>query len=421
LKVVVIGSGLIGVTTAYFLACRGHDVTVIERRKGPGLETSFANGALLHPSMPEPWNSPGCWRVLLHSLGCSDAALQLRVRVLPSLLGWGVEFLRNSGAATFERNTLSNLRLASYSLRVMHALRQHVNVQYGRVACGSLRIFRDSAALDRAVATANRRASEGLVFRRLSSSDAAALEPALVPIAGQLAGAVHYEADEIGDAYQFCVAPANSAQKSGVKFRFHTEVSAIEVCEGRATGVLAGRERIVADRCIVAAGSYSSVLLRRLGLELPVQPAKGYSVTVRSRHGGSLLSMPLLDDQLHVAVVPLEGLIRVAGTAEFAGYNLKLRRARVRNLLTLLKGVLPEVSFDLAGAEPWCGLRPMSVDGVPIIGMTPILNLLLNTGHGPLGWTMAAGSGQLIADLVSNSHTSLDPLPYEPGRFLGNR
>jgi len=417
-KILVIGSGLIGVTTAYFLSCRGHSVTVVDRQEGPGRETSFANGALLHPSMPEPWNAPGCWRVLLGSLGRSDAALQLRLRVLPGLVGWGTAFLRNSTAVTFERNALSNLRLASYSLKVMHALGQQIDIQYGRVARGSLRIFRDPVALDRAVATANRRLSEGLAFRRLSGTEAVELEPALAPIESQLVGAVHYEADEIGDAYRFCVALADCARQRGVDFRFRTEITSLEVRLGRVTNVLSARERFVADRYIVAAGSYSAPLLRRAGIDLPVQPAKGYSVTIKTQQSGLSLATPLLDDQLHVAVVPLEGAIRVAGTAEFAGYNLELRAARIRNLLRLLKGVLPDASFDPASPQPWCGLRPMSVDGVPIIGFTPISNLLVNTGHGPLGWTMAAGSGQLIADHLSNHSFSIDPLPYAPSRFL---
>jgi len=158
--------------------------------------------------------------------------------------------------------------------------------------------------------------------------------------------------------------------------------------------------------------------LRSVGVDLPVQPAKGYSVTLKTQESSASLAIPLLDDQLHVAVVPLEGAIRVAGTAEFAGYNRDLRAARIRNLLTLLEGVLPGASLDSSSAQPWCGLRPMSVDGVPIIGATPISNLLVNTGHGPLGWTMAAGSGQLLADLMSDQSISIDPSPYAPRRFL---
>jgi D-amino-acid dehydrogenase len=418
MKILVIGSGLIGVTTAYLLGCRGHRVTVIDRQDGPGRETSFANGALLHPSMPEPWNAPGCWRVLLGSVGRSDAALKVRLRALPGLAGWGAAFLRNSRATTFERNALSNLRLASYSLKVMHSLQRQTDIQYGRVARGSLRIFRDPVALDQAVAAANRRISEGLSSRRLSSKETIELEPALAPIASQLAGALHYGSDEIGDAYRFCLALADCARQRGVEFRFRTEISSLEVQAGRVTGVKSSRERFVADRYIVAAGSYSARLLRHIGVRLPVQPCKGYSVTTNCPPGRRMLSIPVIDDQLHAAVVPLGSAVRVAGTAEFAGFDLTLRPARIRNLLRLLTAVLPRASFDPASAQPWCGLRPMSVDGVPIIGSTPISNLLVNIGHGHLGWTMAAGSAQLITDLMSGQSLAIDPTPYDPSRFL---
>jgi D-amino-acid dehydrogenase len=196
MKVIVIGSGLIGVTTAYFLKSRGHDVTVIDREEGPGREASFANGALLTPSMAEPWNSPGSWRVLLASLGCSDSALKLHLRSLPELAGWGVTFLRNSRIAAFERNALNNLRLALHSLKVMRSVREETGIDDGRSARGTLRIFRNQPALDQAAEVANRRLSEGLRFQRLSKVELLEIEPALAPITSQLTGAIHYETDE---------------------------------------------------------------------------------------------------------------------------------------------------------------------------------------------------------------------------------
>lgn len=421
MKVLVVGSGLIGVTTAYFLRRRGHEVTVVDRQEGPGRETSFANGALLTPSMAEPWNTPGSWRVLLRSLGRSDAALQLRLRALPTLAGWGVAFLRNSRAATFERNALSNLRLALYSLEVMKLLRQETGIEYGRTTRGSLRVFRDSATLDQAFATAHQLLSEGLRFRRLSTEETVDLEPALEPIASQLRGALHYEADETGDAYKFCVALADHARQQGVHFRFRTEVSSLEARADRMTAVVSGRERFVADRYIVAAGSYSTPLLRGVGVRVPVRPAKGYSITFDGQQKPHALSIPVIDDQLHAVVVPLEGAIRVAGTAEFAGYDFALRPARIRNLLTLLQTVLPQAQFDPAIGKPWCGLRAISADGVPIIGPTPVSNLLVNTGHGHLGWTMAVGSAQLLADLTCGNSTSISPAPFALARFNATR
>jgi D-amino-acid dehydrogenase len=417
MKVIVIGSGLIGVTTAYFLKTRGHDVLVIDREGGPARETSFANGALLTPSMPEPWNAPGSWRVLLASLGRSDSAMQLRLRALPGLAGWGVGFLRNSRRALYERNALSNLRLAVYSLKVMQSIREQTRIEYGRSALGTLRVFRDQSALDQASEAAGRRVSEGLSFRTLSRDETLGLEPALAPIAEQLAGAIHYETDETGDAHRFCVSLAEHARQQGVEFRFGTEVSSLEARSGEVVAAVSGTERFVADRYVVAAGSYSTPLLKRIGVHLPVQPVKGYSVTFDRDAKASSLKIPVIDDDLHAAVVPLEGAIRAAGTAEFAGFDRTLHPERIRNLLMLLREVLPQEPFDPAAAKPWCGLRPVSVDGVPIIGSTSISNLMVTTGHGHLGWTMAAGSAGLLADLMSGEPPSIDPAPFALARF----
>jgi D-amino-acid dehydrogenase len=417
MKVLVIGSGLIGTTTAYLLNQRGMDVTVIDRDKGPGLETSFANGALLTPSMAEPWNSPGSWRVLLKSLGRSDSPLQLRLRALPSLAGWGARFLWNSRAESYERNALSNLRLSLYSLSVMESIRQSASIKYGRVTRGTLKIFRDHAALDKAAAVAAAQSSEGLGFRRLSPSETIELEPALAPVADQLAGTIHFPVDETGDAYRFCVQLAEHSRRQGVDFRFGNEVSSLEVRAGQVTAAVIGGERVVADRYIVAAGCYSAPLLRSIGVRLPVRPAKGYSVTFDAPPGTPLLGIPLVDDDQHAAIVPLEGAVRVVGTAEFAGYDKTLNGNRIQNLTKLLRGVLPHLQIDPLTAKPWCGLRPMSADGVPVIGRTHIPNLMVNTGHGHLGWTMAAGSARLLADLMAGDSPAIDPTPFAFSRF----
>jgi D-amino-acid dehydrogenase len=417
MKVLVIGCGVIGLTTAYYLRGDGHEVKVIDRKGGPGQETSFANGALLTASMSEPWNTPGCWRVLLGSLARPEAALQLHMRVIPALAGWGIEFLRNSSVRTFERNALSNLRLALYSLRVMELLRQETGIEYGRTACGALRLFRNQAAMDCALRAVERLSTEGSSARRLSRKEAVDAEPALGPISHQFTGAIHYGSDETGDAYQYCIALAEHARRRGVEFHYGTEVSTFEVRAGRATAALSEQGRFEADQCIVAAGSYSTPLLRPLGIHLPVQPVKGYSLTLDEREDQPSLRIPVIDDQLHAAIVPLESAIRVAGTAEFAGFDRTLHPVRVQNLLGLLRQVLPEVELNHTSARPWCGLRAMSADGVPIIGRTPISNLLVNTGHGHLGWSMAAGSARLLTDLICGEEPGIDPGAYALARF----
>jgi D-amino-acid dehydrogenase len=417
MKIVVIGSGLIGVTTAYFLSCRGHEVTVIDREEGVGREASFANGALLTPSMSDPWNAPGCWRVLLASLVRSDSPLQLRLRALPALADWGIGFLRNSSPAAFKRNSSSNLRLALYSLEVMRELRQQTRIGYDRSARGSLRLFRDHSPFDHASAAATRLISEGLTSRCLSSAETVALEPALAAIGSQLVGAIHYENDEIGDAYVFCEVLADLARQRGVEFRFGVEVSSLEVRSAHVLAVLSRQERFVADQYVVAAGSHSTPLLRDAGITLPVRPAKGYSVTFTRPQQGTPLSIPVLDDAFHAVVSPLGNVLRVAGTAEFAGYDQTIDPVRIQNLGRLLRSVLPDAQIELDQGVPWCGLRPMSVDGVPIIGDTPIANLKISTGHGHLGWTMAAGSAQLLTDLICDEPPALDPRPFALTRF----
>lgn len=417
MKALIIGSGLIGVTSAYFLSRRGWEVTVLDRQDGPGQETSFANGSLLTPSMPEPWNAPGSWRVLLASIGRSDSPLQLRVKALPQLAGWGTRFLRNSSRERYERNSIRNLKLALHSLEVLGQLRQEIDIEYGSATSGTLRVFRDRAQLERALAWAGRLKAEGMTYRLLTGSEVAAMEPALSPISGQLAGAINYPVDEIGNAYKFCVGLADHARRAGVDFRFRTPVTGIASRHGKITAVRSGDQEFTADSYVVAAGSYTPLLLKTLGISVPVRPAKGYSLTFQRPSPDIPFRVPVCDDDFHAVVVPLENVIRVAGTAEFTGYDLSLSEARIGNLVKLVRQVLPAWTLDPATAKPWCGLRPMSADGVPIIGPTPIGNLWINNGHGPLGWTMAVGSGQLLSDLLTGGSPGVNPAAYALARF----
>jgi D-amino-acid dehydrogenase len=304
-----------------------------------------------------------------------------------------------------------------YSLAVMQLLREQTGLEYGRAACGLLRLFRDQAALDAVFTASEQYLSEGRDFRRLTRQEMVELEPSLGPIAGQLTGAIHYYADEIGNAHSFCVGLAHHAVRTGVEFRFGTSVSRLELRSGRVTAAVSATERFVADAYVVAASSYSTPLMRTAGVTLPVQPVKGYSLTFENDPGPVRLVHPLLDNHWHAVVVPLEGGIRIAGTAEFTGFDLTPRPERIANLLALLKRVLPEAQLDLSTAKPWCGLRPVSADGVPIISSTSAANLYVNTGHGPLGWTTAAASGKLLCDLMCDDSPALDPAPFSLARF----
>jgi D-amino-acid dehydrogenase len=421
MKAVIVGSGLVGLTSAWFLAQRGWEVTVIDRQNGPGLETSLANGALLTPSMPEPWNAPGSWQVLLRSLCRSDSALKLRLKALPALGGWGLEFLRNSNPTIYERNTLKNLFLALYSLKIMGVLRRETGIEYDHAARGTLRVFRDTDAFQSAVGASKLLEPNGLTFRQLARAETVALEPALAPIANSIVGGIHYPHDEVGNAHAFCIALTGMARRRHVEFHFNTRVTDIHVKSGRVTAVIAGPKRFSADQYIIAAGSYTPLLLQRTGISVPVQPVKGYSVTLDRPGEDHPLRIPVVDDSFHAAIVPLSCAIRVAGTAEFSGYDLSLPRTRIQGLLLLLRQVLPKVRIDEGTARPWCGLRPMSPDGVPIIGPTPLGGLWINTGHGHLGWTMAAGSAEVLSHLISGETPAIDAEPYSLERFTTSR
>jgi len=434
MRTVIIGSGLIGLASAYFLRAQGDEVVVVDRASGPGLETSFANGSILTPSMPEPWNAPGCWKVLRQSLVQPGSPLKLRAGAIPGLASWGVRFLRNSSPARYHRNTLSNLRLALHSLDAMRGLRADTGVEYGRGVEGTLRIFRSAALLEKALVEARVLNERGLQYEALSTKAVIAREPALQPLESDLAGGIHYPEDESGDAQAFCVALAKVLAERGVEFRFNTVVSGFETAGRRIDGVQidgvhtrgvhtaglrTGSESIRGDRYVLAAATASRLLLAPLGIDLPVQPAKGYSVTIPFDPGRPPLKIPIVDDELHAVVVPLHGRLRAAGTAEFAGFDRSLPPARVANLVNLVRRVLPAFKFEDATVKPWCGLRPMCADGVPVIGATPYSNLFLNTGHGHLGWTMAAGSGQLLCNLLTGLEPPIDAISYSLSRFHG--
>lgn len=421
MKIVIIGSGLIGVATAYCLSVAGHDVTVLDRESGAGRGASFANGGLLVPSMSEPWNAPGVWRHLLASIGRSDAPLQLRLRSLPDIARWGIGFLRNSSTNAYLRNAHNNLTLAQYSVSALANLRDTTKIQYGRTARGSLRIFRDRNTLNKVVAGAQQLRT-GLSVRQLSPREVLEVEPALAPIAQELIGGIYFNCDEAGDAHTFCVELAGIASTLGVKFVFDTEVLSLQFARNRvialnSSGEKLGANEFKADCYVIAAGSYSPLLLRKLGIYLPVQPVKGYSVTLGVSSERGALAVPLVDDQMHAAITPLGNTLRAVSTAEFAGYDSRPDPRRFDNLVALVRRILPESQLDYSSVRSWCGLRATSIDGVPAIGPTRIENLFVNTGHGHLGWTMVAGSAQLLSDLICNQPPTIDPTPYSPLRF----
>jgi D-amino-acid dehydrogenase len=413
-KVIVIGGGVVGVAIAYELARRGHSTTLFEAREEVALETSFANGGLLTPSMADPWNAPGVHRQLAASLFNTHSALKLHASALPSLLGWGWRFLRHSTVARHTAATLASYRLARYSTEHTRALRERLSLNYAAASCGSLKVFATLEALTTPLALARRLEPLGMRFEVLDAAGAVALEPALAESRARIAAAIRFPDDETGDARLFSAQLAGAFVAAGGTLRSDAHVSCITVERGAVSGVRIGDLCEVTPTVIVAAGNSSAALVRPHGLSLPIRPAKGYTLTFDASEETGAPRVPVIDDASHTAIVPLGMQIRLAGTAEFAGNDLRLDPRRIASLFSLLETLMPSIARRLprATARPWTGLRPMSADGLPFIGTTPIRGLYVNAGHGHLGWTFAAGSARLLADLVEGKDPEIDPSPY---------
>ncbi|MDJ0978163.1 MAG: FAD-dependent oxidoreductase [Erythrobacter sp.] len=418
-RIIIVGAGLLGVCSAWELAERGYAVTVLEARPGAGEDTSFANGGMLTPSMPDPWNSPGVWKHLASSLFDPTSAMKLRLRAVPSLMSWGISFLRHSSPRHHQYATEANLRLALLSVPRTLEWADRLGLEFDRSDKGSLKFFLDRDEFEQAVSKIAWLRDVGLGFEALDATATIAREPALASIEGRLGGAIHYPGDARGDAHLFTKGLAAAARQAGVEFRYDTQVESLLVERGRVAGVQLRGGRAPADQVIVAAANASRGLIGPLGLRLPVRPAKGYSVTFDVEGIDGVPGHALIDDARHAALVPLGTCLRAVGTAEFTGEDRRMRPERIDNLKAMMRANLPSVAAALEGQDgnEWCGLRPMSADGRPFIGATRIPGLWLNTGHGSLGWTLAAGSAKLLGELISKDTPSVDPEPYAASRI----
>ncbi len=415
MRVVVIGAGLAGVSAAYYLLKAGAEVIVLERQPAPARETSHANGALLTPSLADPWNNPGVLGTLLKNLGRSDAGMLLRFAEIPKLIRWGLAFVKHSQRARFEASYLANVRLAQHSQALLGDLLAETEISIEHAAAGTLKLFESESALDDAIAVAHWLKQAGVQHQPLSKAQLLELEPSLEPGGARLVGAVHYPDDQVANAKLYCERLAAWLADRGVVFHYSEQVTGFEAQGGRIAAVQSARGRHAADAFVLAAGSYSTRLARQLKLRVPVVPAKGYSITLEEP--AVLPGQPLIDDALHAAVVPLADRLRVAGTAEFTGFKPDPTDARIRNLTQLLGRVFPQLPLEGANLNAWAGLRPMSADGRPILGQAGPDNLYLNTGHGALGWTHANASGQLVAGLVFGLKPSEDIAPFLASRI----
>jgi len=409
MKIVVLGAGVVGTTTAYFLAQDGHDVVVIDRQSAPGLETSFANGAQISACHAKPWAAPSVPMQAFKWMFKPDAPLLFRPwRWDPSLWTWGLKFLRNCTDERLAINMERTLRVALYSRAVLKALRQRTNIQYDQVTQGILHIYRTQAEFADGRKTGDQLASFGLPQDVLSAEECLRLEPALAHAAKtDLAGGLLSPEDESGDAQRFTAELAKLAEAKGVRFRSGVKVQRLETSSGRVTRVITDAGDETADAFVLALGSYSPEIARPLGIDLPIYPAKGYSISVEIENPAAAPTVSITDETNYMVFSRLGNRMRVAGTAELAGWNTGLNPARVEPLVRNAKSLFPGVS-SYTNVNPWSGLRPTTPDSVPILGGTSYENLFLNTGHGTLGWTMACGSARIIADLIAGRTPEID-------------
>ena len=400
MNIIVLGSGVVGTTSAYFLAKAGHQVTVIERQPGAALETSFANAGEVSPGHASPWAAPGIPLRAMRWLLQRHSPLRIRPQLDPHMWRWMLQMLMNCNEKSYAVNKARMVRLAEYSRDCLVQLRAGTGIAYDERSKGTLQLFRTQAQLDAAVQDTRVLDSYGVAYALLDRAGCARYEPALARVSGRYVGGLQLPGDETGDCFKFTQALAAMAQQLGVTFRNGVEIGGLSHDGARITGVATSQGELRADAYVMAMGSYSPLLLRKIGVRIPVYPVKGYSITIPVTDAAAAPESTVMDETFKVAITRLGERIRVGGTAELTGYDLSLREARRATLVHSVTDLYPQ-GGDTSRATFWCGLRPMTPDGTPVIGPTPYTNLFLNTGHGTLGWTMSCGSARVLSDIVS--------------------
>ncbi len=407
MKIAILGSGVIGVTSAWYLAQAGHEVVVIDRQLGPAMETSFANAGEISPGYASPWAAPGIPMKAMRWLMMEHAPLILRPKVDMAMLRWLVAMLGNCNARDYAINKSRMVRLAEYSRDCLITLRGETGISYDERSQGTLQLFREEKQLAGMAKDIAVLKADGVPFEVLDKAGCIAAEPGLAASASPIAGGLRLPNDETGDCFKFTNALALMAAQQGVRFLNGTHISRLAQDDGRIQHVETDGGRVVADAYLVAAGSYSPQLVAPLGIRLPVYPVKGYSLTVPIVDAARAPVSTLLDESYKVAITRLGDRIRIGGMAEISGFSNDLSLAR-RATLEHSAGTLFPGAGDMEAASFWSGLRPMTPDSTPVIGPTRIPNLFLNTGHGTLGWTMACGSARVIADLIDGRSPQID-------------
>ncbi|MEN2978564.1 D-amino acid dehydrogenase [Tistrella bauzanensis] len=407
MKIIILGSGVLGVTSAYYLARNGHEVTVVDRQPAAAMETSFGNAGEVSPGYSSPWAGPGVPMKAVKWLTMEHGPLKIRPKLDPNQWLWIARMLANCNSRSYAVNKARMVRIAEYSRDCLKDLRAEIGISYDERALGTLQLFRKQYQLDGIAGDIKVLQETGVPYEVLDPAGCIAVEPALARVRDKIVGGLRLPGDETGDCHIFTQNLAAEAVKLGVTFLYDTTIKTLDAGGDRITGVATSRGVLTADHYVVALGSYSPRLLKQVGISAPVYPVKGYSLTIPITNSQMAPVSTVMDETYKIAITRLGDRIRVGGTAELAGFDLTLRDGRRQTLEHSVTDIFPD-GGDVAAASFWCGLRPMTPDGTPIIGPTRYRNLHLNTGHGTLGWTMACGSGRVLADMLSGRAPDID-------------
>ncbi|CAE6951326.1 MULTISPECIES: D-amino acid dehydrogenase [Pseudomonas] len=420
MRVLVLGSGVIGTVSAYYLARQGFEVTVVDRQPAPAMETSFANAGQVSPGYASPWAAPGVPLKAIKWLLQKHAPLAIKATSDPDQYLWMAQMLRNCTASRYAVNKERMVRLSEYSRDCLDELRAETGISYEGRKLGTTQLFRTQAQVDNAAKDIAVLKQSGVPYELLDRAGIARVEPALASVTDKLAGALRLPNDQTGDCQMFTRKLADMARAMGVEFRFGENIERLDHAGDRINGVWINGKLETADRYVLALGSFSPQLLKPLGIRAPVYPLKGYSLTVPITNGDMAPTSTILDETYKVAITRFDQRIRVGGMAEIAGFDMSLNPRR-RETLEMIVGDLYPQGGDVSQAEFWTGLRPATPDGTPIVGATRYSNLFLNTGHGTLGWTMACGSGRFLADLMAKKRPQISSEGLDISRYSKNK
>lgn len=416
--IVVIGGGLVGLSTACVLQQRGYQVRLLEALPKVAGVTSFANAGMITPSMSDPWNSPGVGKHLFSSIFNPNSGMILDPKAIPAMTGWGLNFLRNSTPKRHREATVDVFNLASYSVAETQKLSAELGLEYPIRNTGSLKIFRSKGAIKTPMATTKLLAPLGLEYNHIGTDGAIELVPQLAESRDSIVDAIHYPNDSSCDAHAFCEEMAKAFVELGGKLDTGVAVERVVLENGKVAGVKTSQEMIAASQVVVATGNHSGALLnplsKAIGRRFSIRPVKGYSLTFDTNGEHDIPQLPVIDDALHIAVTPIGDKLRIAGFAEFTDYNAEPHPQRIARLSEQLSLLFPSLAAQLGGVEQsaWACLRPMTADGRPIIGPTNLPGLSVNLGHGHLGLTKAVGSAQICADLVEGKTPAIHAQPF---------